>query len=451
ESKEGEGTTFWFTVKFRKQTVKDRELQPESLADLDLSKTSILAVDDNATNRFYLQKVTEAWGCKDFTEAADGKEALSIIRKASAAGRSFDLAILDMQMPMMDGESLGIAIKKDPSLSSTKLIMMTSVGNRGDASRLAEEGFAAYLTKPVKETLLKECLESVVHDRPQRENRVDNLITRHSIAESRKKDLRILLAEDNAINQKVALAILDKLGYRSEVAANGLEALESLEKMPFDLVIMDCEMPEMDGYEATRRIREWQDSTDETLQQKGNLPIIAMTAHAMAGARQKCLDAGMDDFLAKPVAPQNLADILKKWLPSGDFEEKEAGIRKHSSDSSQPEILARGDLLDRLSGNKQLYKMIMEMFIDKTPAALAELQEAIKENDNGKATFLAHSLKGTAANLGADIFRDSLRDLEIRCRENRLSESVGLLPDIEKQFTELKEEITDALADLEEE
>ncbi len=447
ESENTKGATFWFTVRFHKQTTEEKQPSEEGLPSLDLRQTRILAVDDNATNRFYLQKVTESWGCRDFAEAANGKEALKMIREATATGKPFDLAILDMQMPKMNGEYLGSIIKKDPDMSSTRLIMMTSVGNRGDASRLAEKGFAAYLTKPVKETLLRKCLETVIHGRPLQENRVDNLITRHSIVESRIKDIRILLVEDNAINQKVALAILDKLGYRSEVAANGFEALDSLKKMPFDLIVMDCEMPEMDGYEATRNIRAWKDSTSDDLQRKGSIPIIAMTAHALEGSRQKCLDAGMDDFLAKPVSPQSLAEILKKWLPVEDSEE-ESGIVKHR-EPLEPEILARNELLARLSGNKSLYKMIMEMFIAKTPATLAELQEAIQEHDSEKARLLAHSMKGTAANLGADIFRDSLYALEIMCRENKLSDSADLISDIEKQFEELHAEITNALVDLE--
>jgi len=197
--------------------------------------------------------------------------------------------------------------------------MMTSVGRRGDAARMSDKGFAAYLTKPVKETLLRECLETVIHGRTPKSSRMENLITRHSIAESRIHEVRVLLVEDNVINQKVTTAVLDKLGYRTEIAANGLEALESLEKMPFDLIIMDCEMPEMDGYEATRKIREWKTHENEGIRQKGGLPIIAMTAHALEGEREKCLAAGMDDFLSKPVSPNNLAELLKTWLsrPTG--------------------------------------------------------------------------------------------------------------------------------------
>ncbi len=314
-SDESIGSTFWFTVELKKQPLS-AELQQghEHEIHLDLGSCRILAVDDNKTIRSYLRNAIASWGGQDFADAADGTTALKILREAASEGHPFDLAILDMHMPQMDGESLGIAIKNDPTISVTKLVIMTSVGRRGDAARLSEKGFAAYLTKPVKESLLRECLETVVNGRDPKSNSVENLITRHSIAESRKHEVRVLLVEDNVINQKVTTAVLDKLGYRTEIAANGLEALESLEKMPFDLIIMDCEMPEMDGYEATRKIRGWKNNEDEGIRHKGGLPIIAMTAHALEGEREKCLAAGMDDFLSKPVSPDNLAKLLKTWL-----------------------------------------------------------------------------------------------------------------------------------------
>ncbi len=315
----GHGATFWFTAKFGKQSQINQETKPEAQTSLDLSHCRLLAVDDNATNRSYLKKVATAWGCQNFTEAANGNTALEILRGAAKAGQPFDLAIIDLLMPPgMTGEALGSMIKQDSEIGDTKLIMMTSIGSRGDAARLASKGFAAYLYKPIKETILKKCLEAVVHGRQLEGPEVGSLITRHSLAESYKQEIRILVAEDNIINQKVTKAILEKLGYRVEISANGQEALQSLQSMPFDLIIMDCEMPEMDGYEATRRIRAWKDGEDEELRQKSNLPIIAMTAHAIEGEREKCIEAGMDDFLSKPAKPENLAELIKIWLSRSD-------------------------------------------------------------------------------------------------------------------------------------
>ncbi len=324
------GATFWFTAKLRKQPQTDRSTNPETQNSLDLSHCRLLAVDDNATNRLYLKTVALTWGCQNFAEAPDGKTALAILRGAAKAGQPFDLAVIDLLMPPgMSGEELGSAIKQDPQISATKLIMMTGVGSRGDAARLAATGFAAYLYKPIKETLLKECLEAVVHGRHPNKPQIGTLITRHSLAETRKREIRILVVEDNIINQKVIMAILDKLGYRTQIAANGQEALESLQNMPCDLIIMDCEMPVMDGYDATRRIRAWQDSSDENLRQKSNLPIIAMTAHALEGEREKCIEAGMDDFLSKPAKPENIAELIKIWLSRFDVTETKTTDMSH--------------------------------------------------------------------------------------------------------------------------
>jgi PAS domain S-box-containing protein len=319
KSNEDQGATFWFTARFRQQPQTGPDAFDKAQDFLDLSNCRLLVVDDNDTNRFYLKKVAAAWGCRNFAEAANGRTALEILRAAALAGQPYDLVVLDMQMPGMSGETLGTAIKQDPDLRASKLIMMTSVGNRGDGARLTAKGFAAYLTKPVKETLLKKCLANVVHGRQAPAPQAGALITRHSLAETGKREIRILVAEDNVINQKVTLAILARLGYRAAIAVNGHEALESLQRMDFDLIIMDCEMPEIDGYEATRRIRAWKDADNEILRWKGNLPIIAMTAHALEDERRKCLAAGMDDFLSKPVKPQNLAEMLKKWLSRPDL------------------------------------------------------------------------------------------------------------------------------------
>ncbi|MEN8143056.1 MAG: response regulator, partial [Thermodesulfobacteriota bacterium] len=444
------GSTFWFTVKLKKQPpAADHPQDQEPETPLDLKDCRILVVDDNKTNRFYLRKVLEYWGGKDFADAPDGKTALTIMREAAAAGHPFDLAILDMHMPQMHGESLGVAIKQDPTISTTKLLMMTSVGSRGDAARLADKGFAAYLTKPVKETLLRECLETVIHGRAPKSDRMENLITRHSIAESHKQEVRILLVEDNVINQKVASAVLDKLGYRTEIAANGLEALESLQKMPFDLIIMDCEMPEMDGYEATRKIREWQDHTDPTMRDKGALPIIAMTAHALEGEREKCLAAGMDDFLSKPVSPQNLAELLKNWLSRpGQSPTSHTRPNRTDSNTSQPAIIDQQALMRRFSNNQETFRLLLEMFLGNAPLTIKELREAVSAGDRERIHFLAHKVKGIATTMGAGLLVNSLEALESAAREDGTADLEGLLTDLERSYNNLKNEIEKILVGL---
>jgi PAS domain S-box-containing protein len=309
-----QGSTFWFTARFGQQSLAERQAVRESENFLDLSHCRLLVVDDNDRNRFYLKKLAGAWGCQSLAEAANSENALEILHGAVQAGKPFDLAILDMQMPEVNGESLGAMIRNSPEIKATRLILLTAIDGRRDVAGLTVKGFACYLTKPVKETLLKECLAKLVHGRQTPEPIAGILNTQPAIPESVHRESRILVVEDNIINQQVSLAILKKLGYRVEIAANGNEALDSLQSMPFDLILMDCEMPEMDGYEATRQIRAWKNSEQEVLRHKSSLPIIAMTAHAHKNAREKCQAAGMDDFLTKPVTPQALAAMLPKWL-----------------------------------------------------------------------------------------------------------------------------------------
>jgi len=217
-----------------------------------------------------------------------------------------------------------VEIKADPALALTKLVMMTSLGRRGDAARLKNIGFYAYLTKPVKKSILQECLVTVASGEQRLVSTDENarIITRHSIAEDRRRRVRILLADDNVTNQVVGLAILKRLGFRAHGVANGQEVLDALEKTVYDLVLMDCQMPLISGYEATRVIRSWQfqpalveqDEQTSHLVRMSQVPIIALTANAMTEDRSKCIEAGMDDYLAKPVIPAQLITIIEKWL-----------------------------------------------------------------------------------------------------------------------------------------
>ena len=305
ESVEGQGSTFWFSAVFEKQP---NPLLAESPADL--RGVRVLVVDDYDTNRLLVTMLLESWGCR-YGEAADGERALTELRRAAADGAPYRVALLDMQMPEMNGETLGRSIKGDPQLRDTVLVMMTSLGRRGDAKRLEQLGFAAYLTKPVRREHLRDCLALALG---RRERGIDRgLITRHTLAERSARRVRILLAEDNRTNQTIALALLRKLGYSADAVANGQEALTALRDLPYDLVLMDCQMPEMDGYEATARIR----AADSTVRNPA-IPIIAMTASAMQGDRERCLDCGMNDYLAKPVSFGALAEVLERWLPAVD-------------------------------------------------------------------------------------------------------------------------------------
>lgn len=309
----GRGSAFWFTATFPKQ----KKQSPRPLSLSIRAGFTVLIVDDNTTNREILSAQLTAWGMEP-SEASDGPMALEKMREAVLWNKPFPLAILDMQMPGMDGAELGTRIKKDPTLRDTQLVMMTSIGQRGDAKRMEKIGFSAYLTKPVRQSDLLESLQAVLGSEGTPEA-PPPLLTRHSIRELRSSTFRILVAEDNVTNQFVALGILKKLGFSADAVANGEEAIKALETIPYDLVLMDCQMPEMDGYRATGVIR----SADSAVLNH-EIPIIAMTANAMQGDREKCLAARMDDYITKPVKPKGLAEILDKWLPRAKERSQEA-------------------------------------------------------------------------------------------------------------------------------
>jgi CheY-like chemotaxis protein len=239
-------------------------------------------------------------------EASDGTMALERLREAVLWNKPFPLAIVDMQMPGMDGAELGKLIKADRTLRDTKLVMMTSVGKRGDAKRMEAIGFSVYLTKPVRQSDLLESLRAVLGEESNKKVET-TLHTRHSIRELRTNTFRILVAEDNVTNQFVALGILKKLGFSADAVANGAEAVKALESIPYDLVLMDCQMPEMDGFAATRAIRRAEEETAH------HVPIVAMTANAMRGDREKCLEVGMDDYISKPVDANVLFETVMRW------------------------------------------------------------------------------------------------------------------------------------------
>ena len=307
ESKEGSGSTFWFTAVLKKQLC-GQQRNPFELGDVE--NLRVLVVDDNDTSRYILRKYLESWHCR-VEEAVSAEEAMNKLLDAVKKNDPFKTALLDFCMPEMDGGLLCRSIKLEPQLETLVLVMLTSIGKRGDAEYYQKLGFAAYLVKPIKQSLLLDCIRIVTGKsasevkEPSRQ-----IVTRYSISEDHKQHVRILLAEDHVINQKIALRILEKkLGYHVDAVTNGKEVIEYLKKFDYDLVLMDCQMPEMDGYEATRNIR------DEGSHVKDHdIPIIAMTANAMKGDREKCLEVGMDDYVTKPINLKELSDAINRNL-----------------------------------------------------------------------------------------------------------------------------------------
>jgi PAS domain S-box-containing protein len=310
---EGKGSTFWFTARFDKQVSQIVSSQPGLQS---LSGLHALIVGDIPTNRKILSHQLSSWEVT-YEEADSGTRALELLRSAAAHGAPYDLAILDLMIPGMDGFELARAIKSDPLIAAVHLVLLTSFGQRGDGATAREAGVAAYIAKPVRQSQLFQCLVRVVSQlspmtEPTVADKASAVVTKHTLAETKPMSNKlILLAEDNIVNQKVAVRQLQKLGYRADAVANGQEALEALGRIPYDLVLMDCQMPEMDGYEATAEIRRREGTSKHT-------PIVAMTAHALDGDRVKCLAAGMDDYVSKPVKPEELGRVLENLLTSAN-------------------------------------------------------------------------------------------------------------------------------------
>ena len=312
ESEPGKGSTFWFTAEFEKQT---GPVNPAEAYNRDLFNLRVLVVDDNATNRQILRHQLFAWKMQKGS-AGSGYEALQIMREAAAAGAPYDLALLDMQMPEMDGLTLARAIKTDPTIAGTRLIILTSLGKSMTGEELKTAGIDAYLVKPVKQSRLFDSLVNVMG-----QAHAENVFTKSSLPtqpltplDPALTKIRILIAEDNPVNQKVALAQLQKLGAKADAVANGQEVLNALDAIPYEIVFMDCQMPEMDGYEASRLIRKSEREPVQIGHRQRPVHIIAMTANAMVGDREKCLAAGMDDYISKPVHLNDLQAALERWL-----------------------------------------------------------------------------------------------------------------------------------------
>ncbi|MBN2420289.1 MAG: response regulator [Deltaproteobacteria bacterium] len=305
-SKPGVGSTFWFTARFDKQfDVIEKQPQPPS----DIRGKRFLIVDDNYTNLVVLKGYIEAWGC--FCDLANsGEIALSMLNAFASANTPFDAVITDMRMPGMNGMELGRRIKSDPGLKDTTIIMLTSQGIRGDASIISKIGFAAYLTKPIGRSQLFDCIVKVLTDKTGTDHvKKAQIITKYTISEEKRKKIRILLVEDNIVNQKLALRFIEKFGFKADSAANGKEAIKALESFHYDIVLMDIQMPEMDGLEATKIIRDPQSNV-----LNHNIKIIAMTAHAMQGDKERCINAGMNDYTNKPINPQELLNAIERQI-----------------------------------------------------------------------------------------------------------------------------------------
>ncbi|MCK5147652.1 response regulator [bacterium] len=391
------GSEFHFTACFKPGKQADTDITPISFERINGKR--LLIVDDNATNREILRGLTEAWGFETL-EAVNGTEAHEIMKSATSEGYGFDIVLLDVMMPEMDGFTLAKHIVGDTELCQTRIIMISSAAEILSERRQIELGLYGFLQKPVRQTELMELVQCVFEGKQKEEGRSEQMTKKNKMADG----IHILLAEDNKMNQELAVAILEGEGYSVDVAENGIKALEMLEVKSYDLVLMDIQMPLMDGWIATREIRKSESTYKD-------IPVIAMTAHAMQGDREKCLAAGMDDYISKPINTRELFRILEENTTPVMSEEEPTNKETEIQIESEVKINS-AKVIERIGGNEKLYMKICEIFIDDTPQLFLQLKEAVNSDELRDTERLAHSIKSSSANIGADQLADIALDME---------------------------------------
>jgi CheY-like chemotaxis protein/HPt (histidine-containing phosphotransfer) domain-containing protein len=385
ESTPGRGSTFAFDV--RLDPARGSVARPID-APVDLRGRAVLIVDDNATNRRVLADTVRHWGAQP-TCAASGPEGLDALRRAAAGGAPFALVLLDGMMPDMDGFAVAERIGADPALGAPAVLMLTSADRQGDAARCRALGAAAYLVKPVKAADLNRAIAAALGTPATPPVRPVPTPRRAPVPPTR--PMRVLVAEDNSVNQRVIVRLLEKFGHSVAITGDGREALAALDREPFDAVLMDVQMPQMDGFEATRLIRANEAGTGR------RIPVVAMTAHAMKGDRERCLAAGMDDYVSKPVQQSELLRVLD-WA-SGVGPAVEAPGPVQTPPPAAP-VLDRAAAVARLGGDEELFAEVATVFCGDAPKWLAEIRRALDADDAPTVRRAAHGLKGAAGYVG---------------------------------------------------
>ncbi len=457
----GVGSSFWFDVEFNKVPGEKPQTAPLTLHPVNLRSARILIVDDNHTNRTILTKMLEGFGSR-VDNAASGAKGIELLRNAHRIRDPFRVVLLDMQMPGMDGEQTARAIKSDPSIKDVKIVILTSMGTRGDAARLEALGCSGYLLKPVKQQMLHDALVAVMG---RAEDNRPSLVTRHILSEQRRFNQRLLLAEDNSINQKLAVTLLQKAGFQVDVVENGIQALERVKQSKYNAVLMDVQMPEMDGFEASRHIRVWE------VENGGRIPIIAMTAHAMQGDRERCIEAGMDDYITKPLEPRVLFNALERWLgvetrqtiEREDFAFKEQNFSldvgeglfgdqsppaspstdkpvQTTQTTSPPELpIDLNAALSHFDGDRKFMLEMCKDFHDHLPLRIEEIKSAFNDGDINRLARHAHTLKGVSLNFNADHLAELAAHLEQQCSQEYTNGAEGLVSRIEAEAQRVRE------------
>jgi len=435
-SREGQGSEFWFTVKLKALPVKNIL---DSSTEMDLNTIKVLIVDDNSTNREILNIRLKSWGMSVF-EAENGAEALGMLREAYEEKKPFRIALIDMQMPGMDGVTLGGLIKTDQQLEDIIMVLLTSsvIDNN---ILYSDIGFADVMIKPIRHLDLKSVLVKLLISREINEPSVK---TAKSINTSihdlsnyfTNNQFKLLLVEDNATNQQVALGILEKFGLNADVAINGQEAIDKLERTDYNLVLMDIQMPVMDGFEATRVIR---DSHSQVINH--NVPIIAMTAHAMQSDQEKCLNEGMDDYISKPVIVNTLAEKLEKWLKFPKHLANDKHLITTAVPTQTKQVWDKTGMLQRLMDNEDIAFKVINSFLADFPQQIESLKALVSADDIQNISRQAHTIKGIAAAVGGDVIHNMAIEMENAAKNGNLNFVKTNIPELDIQFQNLKQQL----------
>ena len=399
QSQSDQGSTFWFTLPFGPPAAVEKTDPPPSFKDV-----RILVVDDNAANREAVLERFKVWGISGL-QAGSGAEALQVLREEADQGRPLSDALIDLEMPGMDGLELVKAMKSDLPLQKVRRILMAPIAHRVWDESLSTSDVSSIITKPLLYSQLFERLKNLIY--PDMKEKA--MVLPPAVSRKQRADgtlIRILLAEDNPVNQTVALRQLERLGYATDCVSNGREVLSALERGPYDLVLMDCQMPEMDGYQATAEIRRNEKDSQRTI-------IIAMTAHAFKEDREKCMVAGMDDYLSKPVRPSQLSDLLQRWL--GSSPEQRTVPAAEAPPRSAP-MLDVEQMRSTLGMDGPEGAGLIRLYVDTTTQNLMELAEAVQKGQAQRIENIAHGCAGANAMVGMIRLAQLLKEMEARAQ-----------------------------------
>jgi PAS domain S-box-containing protein len=421
ESEPDQGSRFQFTARFALQENAVTAAPSPAHGQISLTDMPVLVVDDNATNRVILEEFLRRWEMRPVL-VDGGAPALAEMERAAADGRSYPLVLLDAMMPQVDGFALARRIRDNPRLANAVIMMLSSADQVADSARCRELGISVYLTKPIRQSELLDAIMSALGN-----GRQHSVAAVQSPAEAVRKNsrpLRVLLAEDNPVNQRLAVRILEKWGHSVLVVGNGRKAVEVWEQEPFDLILMDVQMPELSGLEATAAIREHEKESGR------RTPIVAMTAHAMEGDREKCLSAGMDQYVTKPIDQKRLFEVVEGFCSSRPPSE-----RSDMQPSGEELDFDPNAALRRVDGDRDLLKEVASLFFEDTPRLLTEVRNAIQRGDGKALERSAHTLKGSVSNFGARVAFEAAFSLERMGRNGDFARASEVYVQLERQVT----------------